>query len=160
MSVFTSIYTRAINAIPNNNTNIPFPNPIITGTTDGGFIGKLIDTTKNFNQLGVLIGDIVYNVTDSTLFGYVIGIENNSTLLLSDAIMGDGEEYIIYQGQNNGCYIYIPNYIASGQSQGRIEVETLGGDIITFDNPPAGVLPVQVLKVLSNTNITKLIALW
>ena len=160
MSAFTLVYTRALDVIPNDNTNIPFPNPIITGTTDGSWVGKLIDPSKNFNQSGVLIGDIVFNKTDGALFAYVVGIENNFTLLLSNNVMGDGEDYIIYQGQNYGCYIYVPNYTASGPASGNIEVETIGGDIVIFNNPPAGVLPVQVRKVLTGTSIGKLIALW
>lgn len=159
MSAFTLVYTRAATVIPNDRTDIPFPNPIITGTTLGNWVGKLIDPSKNFNQSGVLIGDIVYNVTDSTLYAYIIGIENNSTLLLSDNIIGDGEDYIIYQGQNNGCYIYVPDGVFAGGG-GVIEVETIGGDIVSFFNPPAGVLPVQVRKLLTSTSVGKLLALW
>jgi hypothetical protein len=160
MSAFTLVYTRAADVIPNDRTDIPFPNPTITGTTVGGFVGKLIDSDKNFNKSGVLIGDIVFNKTDGTLFGYVIGIENNSTLLLSDNMIADGEDYVIYQGQNYGCYIYVPNYTAAAPGSGVIEVETIGGDIVIFNNPPAGILPVQVRKVLTGTSIPKLIALW
>jgi hypothetical protein len=139
-----------------DDVNIPFPNIVKSGTTTGSFVDKLIDPFANFS--GIQIGDIVRNVTYDYV-AYVVGIENNTTLLLSSNIFGDGEDYVIYQGQNYGCYIYVPSTDYSVGAQ-KLVVETIGGDIVTFVNPPAGVLPVQVFKVTTATDVPKLIALW
>lgn len=159
MSTFTLVYTRALTLDTySDKVNIPYPNVVKTGTSTAIITNQLRDSSANFN--GIQVGDIVYSIS-STLYAYVAGFVDSTTLLLSDDIFSStGEDYIIYQGQNNGCYIYVPNYIAPAPGSGVIEVETIGGDIVTFINPPAGVLPVQVLKVMPNTTIAKLVALW
>jgi hypothetical protein len=159
MSAFTLVYTRALTLDTySDKVNIPFPNVVKTGTNTAIITNQLRDSSANFN--GIQVGDTVYN-SSSTIYAYVTGFVDSITLLLSDDIFSStGEEYIIYQGQNNGCYIYVPNYTAGAPSTGVIEVETIGGDIVTFNNPPAGVLPIQVFKVMPNTTIAKLVALW
>ena len=154
MSAFTLIYTRALNlSFYSDDVNIPFPNVVKTGTNTTVVTNKLVDSTANFS--GIQVGDTVYN-SDALILAYVVAVENNTTLLLSDDAFSSGSEnYTIYQGQNYGCYIYVP-----AASPGIIEVETIGGDIVSFFDPPAGVLPVQVRKNKSGTTISKLIALW
>jgi hypothetical protein len=154
MSAFTLIYTRALE-LPfySDTVNIPFPNVVKTGTNTSVVANKLVDSTANFS--GIQVGDTVYNSNDLIL-AYVVAVENNTTLLLSDdAFTSGGAAYTIYQGQNYGCYIYVP-----AASAGNIEVETIGGDIVTFFAPPGGVLPVQVFKIMSGTSINDLVALW
>lgn len=154
MSVFKNTFSRAF-AIPfySDSVNIPFPNPIVTGSNTTVVADRLIDTNSPF--AGVQIGDTVFNnVTQNS--AYVIGIINPGILILSSDIFNViGDSYTIYQGVNGGCYIYVPTVAG-----GKVEVETIGGDIVTFRNPPAGVLPVQVIKVTTGTDITDLIALW
>jgi len=154
MSAFTLIYTRALElSFYSDDVNIPFPNVVKTGTNTSVVANKLVDSTANFS--GIQVGDTVYNSIDLIL-AYVVAVENNTTLLLSDDAFTSGSAtYKIYQGKNNGCYIYIP-----AESPGTVEVETIGGDIVSFFDPPAGVLPIQVFKIRSGTNISKLIALW
>jgi hypothetical protein len=154
MSAFTLIYTRALQ-LPfySDTVNIPFPNVVKTGTNTSVVANKLVDSTANFS--GIQVGDTVYN-SDALILAYVVAVENNTTLLLSDdAFTVGSENYTIYQGANYGCYIYVP-----AASPGNIEVETIGGDTISFFDPPAGVLPVQVFKIKSNTTINNLVALW
>jgi hypothetical protein len=154
MSAFTLVYTRALPITWYSDlVNIPFPNVVKTGTNGAVATNQLIDASANFQ--GIQVGDTVVNHTDMTA-AYVTGFINNTTLLLSDdAFSSGGSSYSIYQGQNYGCYIYVP-----AASTGQIQVETIGGDIVTFFDPPAGVLPVQVFKNMSGTSVPKLIALW
>ena len=156
MSAFTLIYTRALElSFYSDDVNIPFPNVVKTGTNTSVVAKKLIDSTANFS--GIQVGDTVYN-SSALILAYVVAVENNTTLLLSDDVFTVGSEnYTIYQGQNYGCYIYIPADAGAGSI---VEVETIGGDIVSFYDPPAGVLPVQVFKIKSGTTISKLIALW
>jgi len=157
MSAFTLVYTRAINLpFTSSTVNIPFPNIVKTGVATSTASSKLIDSSTNFN--GIQVGDIVYN-TVTFQPAYVVGFINNDTLILSDNIFLATNSYTIYQGNNYGCYIYFPyvDYAVSGAA--TIKVETIGGDIVTFKNPPAGVLPVQVFKVIA-TSLLKLRIVW
>jgi len=158
MSAFTLVYTRAwqVNAY-SNKVNIPFPNLVKTGQSSSAATYRLIDSSANFQ--GIQVGDIIFGGTSPGL-AYVTSVVNNTTLDISeDLFTGTAEDYEIYQGQNYGCYIYVPSGLdyTSGMV---LEVETIGGDIISFFNPPAGVLPVQVSKVRTSTNFFKLVALW
>jgi hypothetical protein len=157
MSAFTLVYTRALQ-IENwysDTVNIPYPNPVKTGSNDVVVANRLVDSTADFSSIKV--GDTVFNSSDR-LFAYVTGIINNTTLALSEDIFtASSSDYIIYQGNNTGCYLYIPTPPTSGLV---LQVETIGGDIITFIEPPAGVLPVQVRKVMSGTTVYNLVALW
>jgi hypothetical protein len=159
MSAFTLIYTRVLDVNWYSDTvDIPFPNVVRTGTNTAVISGTLTDSAADFR--GIEVGDTVFNESDLT-FAYVAGIESNTRLLLSDDIFTAGaSQYIIYQGKNYGCYIYVPyvDYVSVGT--GALQVETIGGDIVTFQNPPAGVLPVQVRKNMSGTTITGLKAVW
>lgn len=155
MSVFKDTFSVALDIIPNDNTNIPFPNVVKTGTTDGVATNQLRDTGAQFIQSGIQVGDIVYNGSSSQ-YAYVTGVEDDRLYLSADIFIS-GELYQIFQGVNQGCYIYIGD-TASGDV---LEVVTLGGNTVSFFGLKAGtILPVQVLKVTSGTNAVKLIALW
>ena len=58
------------------------------------------------------------------------------------------------EGKNNGCVLYIG-------TGGNLDVETAGGDLITFTNVGSGqFLPVQVLKVFATSTASDIVALW
>jgi hypothetical protein len=157
MSAFTLVYTRAINLpFTSSTVNIPFPNIVKTGVATATATFGLTDTSANFN--GIQIGDIVFNnVTFQP--AYVTGITDATKLTLSANIFVATNSYTIYQGNNYGCYIYFPYVDYAVEKGGAIEVETIGGDIVTFFNPPAGVLPVQIFKVIAST-LGKLRIVW
>ena len=154
MSAFTLIYTRAAGVFPSNTVNIPFPNIVLSGSTTSLGTNLLVDNTLNFLALGIQVGDTVFNPTDET-YALVVQVTPTELKLTADIFTTSPEDYLIYQGVNNGCYIYIPT-----GSIGNLGVETIGGDQVTFIDPPAGVLPVQVRKVLQYTTISNLLALW
>jgi hypothetical protein len=159
MKFLKTHYGRAIDVIKSNTVNIPNPAGLgMTGTTDGTGTNELIDSSANFTTN--LLGAIVVNITGSTIAN-VIGFTDNTTLILDADIFASGDEYSIYNSDNNqGCSIYIP-----AQTPDKLRVLTVGGDIITFrecgDTNASSILPVNVLRVFSDdTNLTDLIALW
>tara|TARA_R110000868_G_scaffold196965_1_gene443063 strand:- start:4185 stop:4652 length:468 start_codon:yes stop_codon:yes gene_type:complete len=155
MSAFTLIYTRAARVYPSNTVNIPYPNLVLSGVTTSLGTNLLVDNTLDFLALGIKVGDTVFNPTDET-YALVVQVTATELKLTSDIFTTSPEDYLIYQGVNNGCYIYVP-----AQEAGFIlDVETIGGDQVIFNDPPAGVLPVQVKKVLRDTTATNLVALW
>ena len=159
MKFLKTHYGRAINVIPSDTVNIPNPAGLgTTGVTDDTAADKLVDSTANFTTN--LLGAIVVNTTDNTIAN-VIGFTNNSELLLDADIFVSGENYAIYNSDNNqGCALYIPAQTAS-----KLIVLTVGGDITTFnscgDVGSSMILPVNVLKVFaSGTDLVDLVALW
>ena len=155
MSAFTLIYTRAAVVVPSNTVNIPFPNIVMIGTNTATGTNLLIDTAVDFDTKGIKVGDTVFNQNDGT-YALVVQVTATQLRLTANIFPTSSEDYVIYQGVNNGCYIYVP-----AQEAGFIlDVETIGGDQVIFNDPPAGVLPVQVKKVLEDTTATNLVALW
>ena len=159
MKFLKTHYGRAINVIPSDTVNIPNPAGLgVTGVTDGTGTNELIDSSANFTTN--LLGAIVVNTTYKSIAN-VIGFTNNTTLILDDDIFTTGEDYAIYNSDNNqGCALYI-----SAQEPVTLTVLTVGGDVITFydcgDLNASLILPVNVLRVFSTeTNLTNLVALW
>jgi hypothetical protein len=159
MKFLKTHYGRAIDVIPSNTVDIPNPAGLgLTGTADGTGTNELIDSSANFTTN--LLGAIIVNTTYSTIAN-VIGFTNNTKLILDADIFVSGDEYSIYNSDNNqGCSIYIP-----AQTPDKLRVLTVGGDIITFpecgDTNASSILPVNVLRVFSDdTNLTNLVALW
>jgi hypothetical protein len=159
MKFLKTHYGRAINVIPSDTVNIPNPAGLgTTGTTTGEEVNLLRDDSANFTTN--LLGAIVVNTTDNTIAN-VVGFINSGGLVLDADIFTTGEDYAIYNSDNNqGCAIYIP-----AQEPVKIRVLTVGGDIITFqscgDANASSILPVNVLRVFSeDTVLIDLIALW
>jgi 5-deoxy-D-glucuronate isomerase len=157
MSVFKTTFSRALNVIPSEDANIPYPTVIVSGTVTDVDTDKLVDDTVDFIALNVKEGDIVYNITN-TLAATVVSVDSNIQLTLNaDIFTNIGEEYIVYQASpqtglgNPGCFLYI-------KKETDYKVVTIGGDVILFDAVPNGtILPVQVIKLISGD---KCIALW
>lgn len=163
MKFLKTHYGRAINVIPSDTVNIPNPAGLgLEGITDGTDTNKLVDSTASFTTN--LLGAIVVNTTNNTIAN-VIGFESSTVLILdADIIQSSGENYAIYNSDNNqGCALYIPK-----TTPGNLTVLTVGGDIIKFtgcgDGNGSTILPVNVLRVFSTdssfTDLTDIIALW
>lgn len=159
MSAFTLIYTRAAEVYPDDNVNIPFPNAVKSGTVSSVGAFLLIDNTVDFVALGIKVGDTVFNAS-TKLYALVSGV-TPTQLNISLDIFLTTDDYVIYQGVNNGCYIYIPTNVALVPGQ-ILQVETIGGDNVYIFEPPAGVFPLQVKKVLTSTTFHggELLAMW
>ena len=146
--------SRAANVIPSDDVNIPFPNPAIAGANSSVSAFKLIDATVDFFALGVKPGDTVLNVSTGK-YCLVEKIDNANRLSVSlDIFVATPNSYAIYQGVNEGCVLYVGG-------AGDIVVTTAGGDTVTFFQVNAGqFLPVQAVRVGTDTTATKILALW
>lgn len=137
---------------------IPYPNKGTNGVATGGGPKFLLDTTVNFFNLGIRAGDIIYNLATGDA-DIVSGVSSATRLEIAGFSTGFSgtDTYVIYPGgQNEGCTLYIGG-------AGSVEVETVGGDIVTFIGlsiTEAQILPVQVLKVRKGTSATFVVALW
>ena len=163
MSVFKTTFSRALRVIPTDNSNVPYPAIVGSGTNTSAVANQLVNTSGNFINLNVKTGDIVYNTTDGTA-ATVVSVTSATVIVLNADIFGaSGKAYTIYQASsqttigNTGCFLFIGG-------AGNVAVTTIGGDEIIFNAVPVGtVLPVQVLKVKSSgsgTTATLINALW
>jgi hypothetical protein len=157
MSVFKNSFSVGMPVVPSDNVNIPYPNIVKSGIVDGVSAGMLVDSTVNFVDIGIKVGDTVFSNTD-VAYAYVTGVFNGYLNISDNSLFGTVlQGYQIYQGENNGCYIYI------GQTSGgdAITVETIAGNTLDFLGVKEGeVLPIQVKKVLTGSTVGRLIALW
>jgi len=149
--------SRALSVTPSDDTNIPMPSLILQGTASSASPFKLIDNTVDFIALGVQVGDTVYA---NVLGAMVTNVDSANVLTLNlDIISGGGDAYELYSGTNMSGTIE-PSVLYVGQS-GDLSVVTAGGDNVTFVNIPSGsFLPIQVIRVLTSTTASKIIALW
>jgi len=163
MSVFKSQFTRVLSVIPSNNSNVPFPAVVTSGTNTSVVANQLVDSAATFISSNVKTGDIIYNTTDSST-ATVVSVTSETVIVLNISIFAaTGKDYIIYQASpqtgsgNSGCFLYIGG-------AGNVRVTTIGQDLVTFSGVTAGtILPVQVLKVHasgSGTTATLINALW
>tara|TARA_R110000822_G_scaffold69985_5_gene169568 strand:- start:2275 stop:2763 length:489 start_codon:yes stop_codon:yes gene_type:complete len=152
---------RAIAVYPSNNTDIPFPAVVTSGTNDAVSKNQLEDTTVDFIVLGVSVGDIVYNTTTSTS-AQVTSIFSPQSLVLNDDIFqAQPETYVIYTSNevsgNEGCIVYVGDTAVN-----TVKVTTISGDVVTFSNIQlGGYVPCVVTRVWNTgTSATQLIAIW
>jgi hypothetical protein len=142
--------------IYSDDVNIPFPQVSTSGTATGGNLNYLDDSGADFIQGQINPGDIVYN-TSGIGVDIVVGVNSSTQIEVAGYALGfaPGDNYIIYAGNNHqGCVLYIGG-------AGDLEVETVGGDIVTFVGVQAGqFIPVNVMKVRAATSATNIIALW
>lgn len=176
MSVFKTTFSRALKVIPSDDCNVPSPNLLISSVSTSQGTNLLIDTTAKFyvnvtseadnsqrREYKVNVGDVVYNYSTGKAATIVEVVSDTTLLLNADNIVLTSEPYFIYQEGpqtglgNQGCYLYISNISVIGD----LNINTIGGDEISFTNIPTGLLPIQVKKVFElGTNLTDITALW
>ena len=147
---------RAIPVLTNNSYN--FPNPAlkkVQSIITGGASNQIVDSAVDFIALGVQIGDLVWEM-DNVAYSVVTAVTDAHTLEVADNInggAGDGYSLFAYNQYESAVL-----YVGTG---GLVEVETVGGDVVNFNNVNSGqFLPVQVLKVRASTSAADIIALW
>lgn len=148
--------SRAKLVYPNDTYN--YPNPSLhklTSLETGGMAGsQIIDSTVDFIALGIEVGYLVTN-DNSTDYTVVSKIVDAHTLNVADAIFTGGDDYSIYAYNQYEASVL---YVGTG---GDVEVETFGGDVVTFKNVNSGqFLPVQAMRIKTGTVATDIIALW
>lgn len=148
--------SRALEVIPSDTVNIPYPNMVLESATTDSDADYLIDENVNFITLGIKIGDTVLN-SDQSTWAIVVGIKDENTLKISENIFtGSPNVYKIYQGTNQGCLLYV------GNGDADIVVLTAGNDIVTLQKIRSGfVTPIRVLRVFATgTNCSGIVAVW
>ena len=137
-----------------------------SGTADTDVTNQLVDTTKNFVELGVRVGMVVVNTSITPTLSFVGGFAtntnpNDSILLVDgrgtavDNFPSGNETYEIYGGDQRGAVLYVGG-------AGNVAVVTAAGSEVTFSAVPAGsFLPVHIKQVkTTGTNATEILALW
>lgn len=153
---------RALAVYPSDNTEIPFPQEVVSGESDVPSPYLLTDTYNTFAE--VKAGDIVYNKT-SSLAAKVISVLSPGVIRLNDDIFTQVylESYTIYatsnETTNDGCALYVGGFEPEPVD---IKVVTMGDDVITFSVQKGSLLPCLVKKVFETgtTPLLQLIALW
>lgn len=149
--------SSALEVITSDNANIPFPSLIVQGVNNNVIVNELEDTDVNFQNLGVKVGDVVYNTTDNTAATVQQVVDSTRLLLNANIFTATGKSYKLYSEnqKNEACVLYIG-------SSGNVRVLTQGEQDVTFTNLLGGTfLPVQVLKVFrTGTTSTNILALW
>jgi hypothetical protein len=138
-----------------NDVDIPFPALSASGVATGATFGNILeDTTANFIQGQINPGDIVYNPSVGTA-DIVVGVISSTEIELASGGFAPGDDYVIYAGNNHqGCVLYVGG-------SGDLEVQTVGGDNVTFFGVSAGqFIPVNVMKVRTGTTASDILALW
>lgn len=152
---------RALNVIPSDNNDIPFPLVATSGANSFISVNQLIDSSANFYAENVHEGDIVYNISAS-LAATVVSVDAPDTITLNaDIFLGTPENYVIYQTGamslgNQVCVLYIG-------TGGDLSVTTADNDTkIIFANVQDGTFfPVQVKRVNAfGTSAGDIVALW
>jgi hypothetical protein len=156
------ISTRALSVIKSDNALIPYPAPATSGTSTGVSVNELVDNTKDFQALRIEVGNIVYNTTSNkaaTVVQNPSSLSTDTLVLNDDIFTGAPEDYIIFQGGmsgsvNFGCALYVG-------IGGTLVITTKGGDNVTMLNVPDGTfIPMLVLRVLSATTASGILAIW
>lgn len=155
---------RALPVYPSDNTDIPFPQLVTSGTSGAAVSpGFLEDPSNNkLNSDYIKAGYIVYNNT-SKKSATVLQVVGPGVVLLNTDIFGNPtQSYSIYASQvetaNEGCLVYV-----GGQGGNEdVQVTTSGGDVVIFHKVPLGTyLPIVVKKVwVTNTTAVNLVAIW
>ena len=167
MSYQTLQPSLAWTVIPSDDAEIPnISQAGPTGTTnaDGTSNNLLVDTTKNFVELGVRVGMVVVNTADSRMAyvgGFATNTNPNDSILLVDGsgavVTGFAElkVYEIYGGDQRGAVLYVGG-------AGDVAVVTAAGSEVTFSAVPAGsFMPIQVSQVKdTGTTATLMVAMW
>lgn len=169
---------RAMKIYPSDTIDIPNINNLYaSGTNTSTTASKLISTSGNFINLGVKVGDIVYNLglpsdVPSKGVATVTAIDSVTQLSLSADIFsvagGNGNVYRIFRAVqnggdiNSGCII-LPGAPTVGNG-GNIRVLTIGGDD-TILNVAYGIpVSVQVVRIFSSgtivANLGYFTAIW
>jgi hypothetical protein len=151
--------SRALKVIASDTVDIPYPNVMCEGLVTAIIGGGIFeDNSKNFEDIGVSAGDILY-FPDNSMCGYVVSVRSDigsNVIEVTCDIPSVDAAYTIYKGgQNRGCTLYIPGAPVD------ISVVTQAGNDVSILSAPS-LLPVHVkrVKVTGSVVVDNIIALW
>lgn len=162
MAIQRVISSNAIRIAPSDTIEIPNPSlRLSSGTNTSVVASQLVDTAGLFATRSIRIGDIVYNTTAATpTVATVTSLISETAIGLSANIFSAGAQtYVIYQSSGNSG-LSVPAILYVGAT-GNIAVETDGGQVLTFNSVPVGILNVFVRRVFATgTAASNIIALF
>jgi hypothetical protein len=149
--------TRAIAVdFLNDYVNIPYPNEVMRGYNTSVAADTLIDTSGvDFVSQGIKVGDTVLNRATNAIAN--VTYVNPTELGLSfDIFSSNPESYIIYQGENTGCTLFV------GGGGDDLTVLTADNNQVNLGETVSGsFIPIKVLRVYqTGTACSQIIALW
>ena len=151
--------SRLLKVIPSNTVDIPNPAAIAqSGTTDAGTTNKLTDSSGDFINKRVKVGDIIYADAAAPRAVKVTAVDS-ATVLSVTSTVPSSYTYVIYSTVDNrpmGCALYCGG-------TGDISVTTMSGDTVVLSGVPTGLfVPINDIKRINSTDTTatNLVALW
>jgi len=152
----------ALNVIESSQFDIPFPSGVQEGNPSSLSVGKLIDSSVNFQELNFKIGDVVYNITDSTST-FVTGVDGSELTLDADIFVATTDEYKVFPaGQNQGCVLHLSTNTPSDVV--RCDIKTAAGNVIQGITLTQGFFPAQLLNIYNTVSTSgdpvKIVAFW
>jgi len=146
----------AIDVIPSDTINIPQPYIVVASINTAVSPNDLIDSTKDFVELGVSQGDVVYNIADGTIATVMSRISSTSLKLSADIFTATPKAYQIYQGNSkpNSFLLYVG-------TAGDVSIETSSAKPVVLKNVGnASFIPISVSRVnAAGTTASDIIAL-
>ena len=146
----------AIDVIPSDTINIPQPYIVVASINTAVSPDDLIDSTKDFVELGVSQGDVVYNIADGTIATVMSRISSTSLKLSADIFTATPKAYQIYQGNSkpNSFLLYVG-------TAGDVSIETSSAKPVVLKNVGnASFIPISVSRVnAAGTTASDIIAL-
>lgn len=152
----------ALNVIENSQFDIPFPSGVQEGNPSSLSVGKLIDSSVNFQELNFKVGDAVYNITDNTST-FVTAVDGSQLTLDADIFVATTDEYKVFpSGQNQGCVVHLSTGTASDVI--RCDIKTAAGNIIYGMRLSQGFFPAQLLNIHNTASTSgdpvQIVAFW
>jgi hypothetical protein len=152
----------ALEVIESSDFNIPFPSGVEEGFPSSIVVGKLVDSTVNFETLNFNVGDVVYNTSTETAT-FVTGVSGSQLTLDTDIFTSTAEAYKVFPAnRNQGCVVHLSTTTASDVI--TCDMVTASGNLISGITVSQGFFPAQVLNVYNATapsgDPVKIVAFW
>lgn len=151
----------ACNIIPRTDGLILNPSAAAaSGSTTAVVFATLIDENASFVDSGYAAtfqsGDYVVNLTTGESAA-IAGIANNIEIALNGNIFtAVGQKYAVIGASENTAACVL--YVGTG---GNVSVRTASGDNVVFPNVISGsFLPINVIRVFSNSTAANMVAIW
>lgn len=155
---------RSIPAYRSDLYNIPYGNVVFSGINDGtAFTYDLQFQAVNILDFNLKAGDTVLGTPSNAISTIAFDPIYSNQITITDPVFNSGDVISVYQGQNQGCLLYVANS-DNPRNIVDIKVLTASNNIVLFPDFPVGnLLPVKVLRVFETdtyTGVLDLIAIW
>lgn len=144
-----------LTVIPSDNAPLPTKSKPLTGTNSSVVANQLVAAAGSFPVGVVNVGDVVYNLTDSTAAVVNSRVSDTELILNANIFGGTSKSFAIYRPETQGAVLYVGG-------DGNVSVTTADGSTATFTGLLAGTfMPINVTRVnATGTTATNIIAIW